>query len=406
MLRSAQVGAGVAAGGLAGELVALPQPAFGFHGAEHRALAPPGLAAAAAQDADYWRFADWLAPVLRRAVARRPLALRLGQQHRRAASTTTRCCSRPTRSPRWPVTTARAATTTARARWRGGCASRRPGASATPRPRATRSSTTPAGSRASAHATRRWTSRSTRRSRRRSCTRGGRATRCGCRDETIALIADRISRCARGPFFRFPERAPEPDQLELRAVRAPRHRHRRHGAAANDYRAQVARFCDGIPRALAPGGSPNLGPGYRFHYLPHRPPAHPFNLDSAEYASETCHFILYHEQALRAGMALLAPGALPPAAGLGRAHRVPLLDSRRLPELGHRLRLQALARGPHLGARAAGTARDRRLAAVPQRAGARRRGRSTCSIAASGSTSGCRARRRTRRASRPRTSTT
>ena len=69
----------------------------------------------------------------------------------------------------------------------------------------------------------------------------------------------------------------------------------------------MARFCDGIPRALTPGGSPNLGPGYRFHYLPHRAPTHPFNLDSAEYASETCHFILYHEQAVRAGMALLAP---------------------------------------------------------------------------------------------------
>ena len=69
----------------------------------------------------------------------------------------------------------------------------------------------------------------------------------------------------------------------------------------------MVRFCDGIPRAPTPDGSPNLGPGYRFHYLPHRPPTHPFNLDSAEYASETCHFVLFHEQAVRAGMPLLAP---------------------------------------------------------------------------------------------------
>ena len=69
----------------------------------------------------------------------------------------------------------------------------------------------------------------------------------------------------------------------------------------NDYRAQVERFCDGITRALTPGGSPNLGPGYRFHYLPHKPPDHPFNLDSAEYANMTCHFIIWYEQALRAG---------------------------------------------------------------------------------------------------------
>ena len=75
----------------------------------------------------------------------------------------------------------------------------------------------------------------------------------------------------------------------------------------NDYRAQVVRFCDGITQAALPGGSPNLGPGYRFHYLPHRPPTHPFNVDSAEYASETIHFILYYEQALAAGMAPIAP---------------------------------------------------------------------------------------------------
>ena len=71
----------------------------------------------------------------------------------------------------------------------------------------------------------------------------------------------------------------------------------------NDYRAQVERFADGIRGRLRPGGSPNLGPGYRFHYLPHTPPSTRYNLDSAEYANETCHFIIHYEQALRAGMA-------------------------------------------------------------------------------------------------------
>jgi hypothetical protein len=125
--------------------------------------------------------------------------------------------------------------------------------------------------------------------------------------ETADLIADRVSRCARGPFFRFP--AVRLNQInwncELYA----------HNATItgdtelllNDYRAQVARFAIGIRQAPSPGGSPNLGPGYRFHYLPGRPPTHPFNLDSAEYASETVHFLLYYEQALRAGMAPLAP---------------------------------------------------------------------------------------------------
>ena len=57
MLRSAQVGAGVAAGSLVSPL---PVPAF--HGSEHRALAPPGLPRPPLTNADYWRFADWLAP--------------------------------------------------------------------------------------------------------------------------------------------------------------------------------------------------------------------------------------------------------------------------------------------------------------------------------------------------------
>jgi hypothetical protein len=37
MLRSAQAGAGVMAGGMA----TFPAPALGFHGSEHRALSPP-----------------------------------------------------------------------------------------------------------------------------------------------------------------------------------------------------------------------------------------------------------------------------------------------------------------------------------------------------------------------------
>jgi len=129
-------------------------------------------------------------------------------------------------------------------------------------------------------------------------------------DETLGLIPDRISRCAHGPFFRFPNvrlnqinwncelyahLATVTGDLEL---------------LHNDYREQVERFCAGIRVAPGPGGSPNLGPGYRFHYLPGRPPTHPFNLDSSEYANETCHFILYYEQALRAGMPPLAPDHL------------------------------------------------------------------------------------------------
>jgi hypothetical protein len=58
MLRSAQAGAGV----LAGAVLPLPELALAFHGSDHRALPPPGLPGPPLKSADYWRFADWLAP--------------------------------------------------------------------------------------------------------------------------------------------------------------------------------------------------------------------------------------------------------------------------------------------------------------------------------------------------------
>jgi hypothetical protein len=121
-------------------------------------------------------------------------------------------------------------------------------------------------------------------------------------DETAALIQDRITRCARGPFFRFPN-------VRLNQINWHSEMYAHLATVTgdtellrNDYRAQMERFCVGIKQPAVQGGSPNLGPGYRFHYLPHKPPDHGLNLDSAEYANMTCHFILWYEQALRAGM--------------------------------------------------------------------------------------------------------
>jgi hypothetical protein len=129
----------------------------------------------------------------------------------------------------------------------------------------------------------------------------------GLSPETVNLIADRISRCAHGPFFRFPNvRLNQINwNCELYAHTATVTGNSE--LLRSDYRAQVQRFCEGITRRLTPRGSPNLGPGYRFHYLPNARPWHPYNLDSAEYASETCHFVIHYEQALRAGMQPITP---------------------------------------------------------------------------------------------------
>ena len=170
----------------------------------------------------------------------------------------------------------------------------------------TPSSTCPVGSRAWARPTRTWTSRSTLRWPRHSCTRGGPATCFASRRRPSSLIQDRITRCARGSFFRFPN-------VRLNQINWHCEMYAHLATVTgdtellrNDYREQMERFATGH-HAAAPcqGGSPNLGPGYRFHYLPHKPPDHGLNLDSAEYANMTCHFIIWYEQALRAGMAPL-----------------------------------------------------------------------------------------------------
>ena len=121
------------------------------------------------------------------------------------------------------------------------------------------------------------------------------------------MIEDRIARCALGSFYRFPN-------VRLNQINWHAEMYAHFTTVTGvpdllklDYRQQVERFVNGITRPLAAGGSPNLGPGYRFHYLPHKPPEHGLNIDSAEYANMTCHFLIWYEQALRAGMAPFAP---------------------------------------------------------------------------------------------------
>ena len=301
MLRSAQVGAGVAAGSLAA-----PMSGFAFHGSEHRALAPPGLPRPPLRDGDYWRFADWLAPYFDSLwLPERNVygsgASSVGRIYHNALLLTTHAVaaltghSGPCRnddraralarrlceSPPWSERDASP---------EGDPQFHNPGwvESMGTRDSAMDKSIDPKVAEALVYA---WRARDV----------------LGLPRETVDLIADRISRCARGPFFRFPNvRLNQINwHCELYAHNATVTGDI--GLLLNDYRAQVVRFCEGITRAALPGGSPNLGPGYRFHYLPHRPPTHRFNIDSAEYASETIHFILYYEQALAAGMAPIAP---------------------------------------------------------------------------------------------------
>ena len=124
----------------------------------------------------------------------------------------------------------------------------------------------------------------------------------GLPSETASLIQDRIDRCARGRFFRYPS-------VRLNQINWPCELYAHAATVADDkplltdsYRLHVRRFIAGIKRPLKPGGSPNLGGSYRLHYLPHKPPDDQINLDSPEYANIILDFLVHYEEALAAGM--------------------------------------------------------------------------------------------------------
>jgi len=131
----------------------------------------------------------------------------------------------------------------------------------------------------------------------------------GLSPEIAARIRDEIASVAYGPFFRFPSvrlnqvnwgaelyayAAQVTDSTEL---------------LRDDYGRQVQRFLAGVRRPwFAPSrdAAPNLSPSLRFHYKPDQTPRSGTNLDSAEYANMTLHFIASYAAARQAGMPPLA----------------------------------------------------------------------------------------------------
>ena len=118
-------------------------------------------------------------------------------------------------------------------------------------------------------------------------------------------LADRIrssvDAVARGPFFRYPN--VRLNQINWNAELYA------HAATLTgdpellreDYRRHVRRFVAGARRPLRANWAPNLSPSYRFQYQTTWVDSRK-NVDSAEYANMTLHFICWYEQALRAGM--------------------------------------------------------------------------------------------------------
>lgn len=78
----------------------------------------------------------------------------------------------------------------------------------------------------------------------------------------------------------------------------------------NDCRAQLSRFAQALTRPMAPWRIPFTGPGYRWHYLPQYSDRHPRNLDSAEYATIVSQAVMFYGRALAAGMPALDPSEI------------------------------------------------------------------------------------------------
>ena len=123
----------------------------------------------------------------------------------------------------------------------------------------------------------------------------------GLSPAAVARIVTCVDSVARGPFFRFP-------YVRLNQINWNAELYA-HAATLTgdpellreDYRRHMRRFVAGVRRPLQAGFAHNLSPSYRFQYQSDSARSRK-NVDSAEYANMTLHFIVWYEQALRAGM--------------------------------------------------------------------------------------------------------
>jgi hypothetical protein len=117
-------------------------------------------------------------------------------------------------------------------------------------------------------------------------------------DETVEMIRDRVKRVAAGSYWRWPALKLNQFSWHVLVFAADATVNGNDRDLAQGTKAHLAKF---LANARA-----NLGPGLRFHYLPHEHLNHPMNVDSAEYANVVLSFSRFYDQARAAGMP--APG--------------------------------------------------------------------------------------------------
>jgi hypothetical protein len=129
-------------------------------------------------------------------------------------------------------------------------------------------------------------------------------------------MASLVQRCAHGAFFRYPNVRLNQINWNSEVFAHAATMTGDTSLLRRDYYLHMRRFVAGVHRPwmadrhVRPyyGGSTNLGAGYRFNNLTTRPPGDAFNLDSAEYANITVHFLLWYARARAAGMPALPRG--------------------------------------------------------------------------------------------------
>ena len=181
-----------------------------------------------------------------------------------------------------------------------------------------------------------------------------------------------IDRCARHPGWRFPHAARRTRSTGTRScTRAPRASPDISDLLRRDYRRHLAALHRRHHAAAAGDALAEPRTGLRLPLQPAPAGVGAANFDTPEYANIVATALQYHARARQAGMKPLPERSVGAAARLGHAAADRVVDARRLPQLGHRPRLAALALRPVLGVRAAGAARDRGRARVLGAAGVR-----------------------------------
>ena len=110
-----------------------------------------------------------------------------------------------------------------------------------------------------------------------------------------------VDAVARGPFFRFPYVRLNQINWNAEMYACAAEMTGNPELLREDYRRHMVRWCRGVRKPLHHDWARNLSDSYRFQYQTTWKGSKK-NVDSAEYANITIHFLIWYETALRAGM--------------------------------------------------------------------------------------------------------